>query len=848
MQCIRFTNLVTLLFCAIMITQEPGYSLNKIDIPTNAPKDAVMADSKEINGVMNWSAAAFAGIDKHNIRNVDVELRRQDYGELQFNKSFAGTPIKIGTQEFKHGLGTHANSEIAITLPQGAKAFRSYVGIDNNSQTNGSGGSVQFSIEVGGKEVFRTPTLKGSDAAVPVNIAIPANSDQMLLKVDTTADGPIFDHADWADANIIMNDGRVIWLDESPSRQLSLLSNTALPFSFICDNISSTDLLKTWKRVIDTKDEHDRIIYNISWTDPKTGLVVSAVVTSFKEYPAVDWVLYFENAGTQDTPIIENVQTADMNLATSGVAPAILHQIHGDSCSDMSYLPFDTKLETGKSISMAPLGGRSSSMTFPFWNLQYGDQGVITAIGWSGQWAASYDRLGGNVTRFQAGMERTHFILHPGERVRCPRILMMSWSGNLRDAQNRFRRLMLYKYVPRLNNKPLQLPVALQTFDRYSGKPDWATEAGQLDAIKNANEIGCDSYWFDAGWFEGGFPAGGGNWYPDPVRFPNGLKPLGDACHKNGMQFILWFEPIRANAGTMVTREHPEWVYGGKNGGMFNFSIPEARQWMTDLSSKIISESGVDVYREDYGMYPLDYWKPNDAPDRQGINEMKFIEGIYTMWDELRAKHPGLWIDNCGSGGGRIDLETCMRSVPLWRSDTCCGSVHSDWNQMQSITLSQYVPLNTSAAWDPDFYTVRSSATAGVLCQVAYRDPAFPKAVMRKALDEVKQNRKYWYGDIYPLVAPASSKDQFFAYQLHRADLNEGMIMAFRREDCSILGLTVAPNAINPNVKYELEFVSESGKKATKKVVGKQLIESGLQLYIPQKASSLLIRYKPAAK
>jgi alpha-galactosidase len=48
---------------------------------------------------------------------------------------------------------------------------------------------------------------------------------------------------------------------------------------------------------------------------------------------------------------------------------------------------------------------------------------------------------------------------------------------------------------------------------------------------------------------------------------------------------------------------------------------------------------------------------------------MKHIEGLYNFWDNLLARNPGPLIDNCASGGRRIDLETIGRSVPLWRTD-----------------------------------------------------------------------------------------------------------------------------------------------------------------------------------
>ena len=71
-------------------------------------------------------------------------------------------------------------------------------------------------------------------------------------------------------------------------------------------------------------------------------------------------------------------------------------------------------------------------------------------------------------------------------------------------------------------------------------------------------------------------------------------------------------------------------------------------------------------------MDPRPFWDAADAPDRVGISEIKHITGLYAMWDALIARHPGLLIDNCSSGGRRIDLETISRSMPLWRSDLQC--------------------------------------------------------------------------------------------------------------------------------------------------------------------------------
>ena len=79
---------------------------------------------------------------------------------------------------------------------------------------------------------------------------------------------------------------------------------------------------------------------------------------------------------------------------------------------------------------------------------------------------------------------------------------------------------------------------------------------------------------------------------------------------------------------------------------------------MTERISSLIEEFGVTIYRQDFNMAPGPVWTEADTPDRVGMSEIRHIEGLYAFWDELLARHPGLVIDNCSSGGRRIDLES----------------------------------------------------------------------------------------------------------------------------------------------------------------------------------------------
>ncbi len=817
------------------------------DAPQAPPQDAVMAGPEEIAAMAEWAGEVFGGVPLSDAPPPPVQIGviRQDFSELHFRQSCVDTPLRIGGRDFARGLGTHANSEITLSVPRGAARFEAFAGIDDNPDTNGVHGSAVFSVEAGGVELVRSPVLKGGVAAFPVAVDLAVGTAALTLRVDTTEDGPACDQADWADARFVLADGTTVWVDTGHHRPP--FAPRRAPFSFTYGDKASADLLPGWKCAVETKDCGSHHLRTARWTDPATGLAVTAGVKVFKVYPAVDWVLRFENTGAADTPLIADIRALDAAMHTGTRAnPVVFGHNLGDVFSEASFENVDTPLEPGGRFEMAPRNGRSSNGAFPFFDLRFGSNTLVGAIGWSGQWSAAAERGGENM-RLHAGMERTRLVLHPGESIRTPRILLLLNNTAPPVAHNRFRRLMLFEYLPKQDGRPVFPPVALQCFDRYYRKdPAWATEAGQLKGAATAADLGFDTYWFDAAWFPKGFPDGVGSWSADPALFPRGLRPIGDLCDDRNIRFLLWFEPERVAAGSEIAREHPGDVFGGEKGGLYRLDLPEARQRLTDLLSSRIGEYGLDVYRNDFNIDPLDYWRKNDEPNREGMTEIRYIEGLYAMWDELLARHPGLIIDNCASGGRRIDLELCSRSLPLWRSDTNCFPGNTDWNPGHSIGISYYLPAHTASAWEPDPYAIRAAATAGLICQWDYQNPAFPAAEGKRLVEEAKELRKYWYGDIYPKTLGMNGPDHWCAFQLHRADLDGGVVLLFRRAKSPYPRFSVTLDALNPAAEYALEYVAEDGTVTTGRHSGADLAQNGIEAFLPGPAQSLVIRYGPA--
>ena len=622
-----------------------------------------------------------------------------------------------------------------------------------------------------------------------------------------------------------------------------------VPFSFVYDGKASDALLGSWTRAATSQDSADRSEHSASWTDPATGLKVSASATVFKDFPAVEWVLRFENSGAADAPILEKVQALDALLSADATSSVVLDQINGDDCSERSFVPVERELKPGQQVALAPVGGRPSKGTFPFFNVQQGDRGVFIAIGWTGQWAASLRRDTNGSVRLQAGMELTHLRLHPGESIRTPRILLLRWSGARIEAHNQFRRLLLAHYLPKLDGQPVLLAIAAQSFNRWAGgtRPSWVTEAGQIAAAKVDRDLGCDTLWFDAGWFEGNFPNGVGNWFPKPKEFPNGLKPVGEACEKLGLKFLVWYEPERVARDTQLAREHPEFVLPANKppgtGGLLNLGDPHARRWLTDLLIRQIADFHIHTYRNDFNMDPLPFWRQNDPPDRQGISEIRYVEGLYAMWDEMRARFPRMYLDDCASGGRRIDLKMVMRSVVQTRSDSACTPGRSEWDQSQAYGLNFYLPLHATIGWEPGTYECRSSAAAGFCAEWDILDPQFPLTKARACIHEMTDNRPYWSGDYYPLTPWTMDADRWMAWQLHRADQDSGIVLAFRHKDSPSPTLQVELRGLNPAQKYQVQFIDEEHHVAEKTLTGQDL--RALELRLPARHTSLLVRYAP---
>jgi alpha-galactosidase len=632
---------------------------------------------------------------------------------------------------------------------------------------------------------------------------------------------------------------------------------SSIPFSFTYNNRQSQDLLPHWQYSSQGKATPFGRQEKIAYQDPKTGLLIECELTRYDDCHAVDWVLYLTNTGTADTPIIENILPLDSErLLDSTSDPIVLRWSNGDRCSVDSFLPHDEPLKPAQSRRFAPAGGRSSNTTaFPFFNLCSPHGGWILAIGWTGQWQAEFIRDAQGRLTIRAGMESTHFRLRPGQRVRTPRIVLLHYPDpEMIAGHNRFRRLMLAHYVQRRDGRPAAPPICHNTAGTIYRSNQRATEANQLAIIEKAAQLGVEAYWMDAYWYPQGWVENAGNWFPRPGDFPRGLRPLGDAAHRHGMKFVLWFEPERVFRNTQFAREHPEFLLKLKDADsrLFNLGDPNARKFLTDFLDEKIKQWGVDVYRQDFNFDPLPYWNEHDAKDRRGIAEMLYVEGLYRFWADLMKRNPGLTIDNCASGGRRIDIETCSLAYPLWRSDFndigegLKGPKH--WpnmacaDQVHVSGLALYIPFQAGPLWDMHPYCVRSAMTSSVVLYERIQHKDFPAELAKQAIAEIKRLRPLFEGDFYPLLPITTNQADWHAYQLDRPDLKQGCALVFRRPESNLQQRDIHLHGIDPEADYMVNITGETyDKSPARRMQGRELMP--LKVRINTQPGSVLVEY-----
>jgi alpha-galactosidase len=290
-------------------------------------------------------------------------------------------------------------------------------------------------------------------------------------------------------------------------------------------------------------------------------------------------------------------------------------------------------------------------------------------VAWSGNHRSMAERTPAGVSLLGGGelLLSGEIRLAPGESYRGP-WLYASYGRGLDEVAARFHR-----YLRARGQHPSSpRPVVVNTWEAVYFDHDLAKLTRLADA---AAEVGAERFVLDDGWFRHrrNDHAGLGDWYVDETVWPDGLHPLVDHVQGLGMEFGLWVEPEMINPDSDLARAHPEWIMatGGRlpppsrHQQVLDLGHADAYAYLLGRLNALLSEYPIAYLKWDHNRDLID--AGHSPRGEAGVHAQTLA--LYRLLDELRARHPGVEIESCSSGGARVDLGILERTDRVWASD-----------------------------------------------------------------------------------------------------------------------------------------------------------------------------------
>ncbi len=355
----------------------------------------------------------------------------------------------------------------------------------------------------------------------------------------------------------------------------------------------------------------------------------------------------------------------------------------------------------------------------------------------------------------------------------------------------------------------------------------------------------------DDGWFgeRNTDHAGLGDWWPNPQKFPHGLKPLIDKVHSLGMDFGLWVEPEMVNPDSKLYREHPDWVLNfpgrprteARNQLVLNLARPDVRAYVYGFLDKLLTENDIAFLKWDYNRNWAEPGWPAVAPDEEKEVYVKYIDNLYSILRELRQHHPKVEIESCSGGGGRVDLGILRYTDEVWPSD---NTDPFDRLSIQNGFTYAYTP-GIMMAWvtdSPNWVNRRTtsltyrflSSMEGSLGIGANLNQWTPDdfATAKSLVTQYKQVREtVQHGDRYRLISPLNGSE-YSASESVGAGAQQATVFAYLHS--SQMGFPYPRlylRGLDPNATYHLHIMDGKAAENTPDTAsGDYWMHAGVQL------------------
>lgn len=320
--------------------------------------------------------------------------------------------------------------------------------------------------------------------------------------------------------------------------------------------------------------------------------------------------------------------------------------------------------------------GRSSKGNHPWFALTRRDGHVLSAsVVWSGNWIFRFEPLGRDGYQISGGLNDWEFFkdLQPGQSMDSPAVVL-TLGGNLNQVSQQYARVGRKHWYPR-NELSSRAPVEWNHW--------WPYEDAEINEevfarnVVEAEKMGFEVCTLDAGWF-GPSDAGTfwehyrGDWHlVNQDRFPSGLRALSDQVHARGMKFGIWCEIEGLGEKAQVAIDHPDYVAqrNGERLGYVCFGNPAVQDWAYATLARLITEYNADWIKIDFNLDPAAGCNRTDHGHGAGDGLFEHYLGYYRVMGRIREDFPHVVLENCSSGGLRIDLAIMRYTFMAFLSD-----------------------------------------------------------------------------------------------------------------------------------------------------------------------------------
>ncbi|MEV7394265.1 alpha-galactosidase [Streptomyces sp. NPDC091215] len=404
----------------------------------------------------------------------------------------------------------------------------------------------------------------------------------------------------------------------------------------------------------------------LAFADTVIGL---RTVLCYETVPGTDVILRWTEFTATEEVRLERLDSAAVNIPVAG--PARLTYLAGQWSQEFQHTRIDLSRGT---FGIGSLQGAPGHAYAPWLAVQDGDAPAAygVCLEWPGNWHITAEAEPGGALRVRAGRVPHEGLvrLAPGETLATPR-LACAFSPDGLDGLSR----VWHRYERHLAGDRLHRPRKV-LYNSWEATGFDVDAAGQLELAKAAADIGAELFVVDDGWFTGRADDTGGlgDWYPDPAAFPQGFGQFVEDVRALGMDFGLWVEPEAVSPGSRLHTEHPEWVYRVdgrparlvRNQLLLDLGRTDVQDFVIGTLDRLLTDYAISYLKWDMNRPPTERGRPGaGAVDL----DAEHVAGYLRVLDHLRTAHPGVTVEGCAGGGGRVDLATIARTDVVWPSD-----------------------------------------------------------------------------------------------------------------------------------------------------------------------------------